>query len=208
MTMENTHLKPYSIAKRPRLTLIALFLSLFVLLGLVASASAQENTRISGIGYFDDTGLCDDEVYDAEGDSPDFAVVLEGDLEGCQYVFVDSWSCMPSYVYHETGTEMYVLDGANGTGTFRTTYFFRGKFEGCTPEGFPGGAEIFGFCQHPIVAGSGTGTYEGVTGRLHFRDDVDAGNFPYTGNLKWLSGPQAIFNAFNSLTASSTGDGC
>ena len=208
MTLENTQLQPYRIVKNPRLTLIAIMLSLFVLLGFVASASAEGNNRISGIAYFDADGICNDEVYDAEGDAPDFAMWFEGDLVGCQYVFVDSWSCTPSNVYHESGTETYVIDGPYGEGTFQTTYIFRSKFTGCTPEGFPDGAEIFGFCQHPIVAGSGTGDYEGVTGRLMLRDDVEAGNFPYTGNLKWSSGAQASFNAYQSWAASDSDDGC
>jgi hypothetical protein len=187
MTLGNirTHLKPHNTAKGHRGTLIAVFLSLFVLMGLVASASAQGTVQISGIGYVDESGLCNDSPVDAQGDTPDFATVLDGDLAGCQYVFVDSWSCTPSGVYQEWGTEYYVVDGTYGEGTFRTTYFFKGKFEGCTAEGFPDGAEIFGFCQHPIVAGTGTNAYEGVTGRLHFQDDVEAGNFPYTGHLKW-----------------------
>lgn len=210
MILKNTptYLKTHTIAKRPRITLMAVVLSLFVLLGVAASASAQGNNRISGIGYFDDSGVCDDAVFDADGDSPDFAVVLDGDLVGCQYVFIDSWSCTPSHVYHEGGTEMYVLDGPYGEGTFRTTYFFRSKYEGCTPEGFPDGAEIFGFCQHPIIDGSGTGDYDGVTGRLHFQDDVTNGTYPYTGNLKWSSGEQASFNTYNRLAASSADGGC
>lgn len=187
--------------------LLALILGLFVVTGAVASVSANGTTHISGIGYLDETGVCDAEVYDADGDSPDFATLMTGDLEGCQYVFVDSWSCTPSGNYHEEGTEYYVVDGEYGSGTFRTTYFFRSKFEGCTPEGFPDGAEIHGFCQHPIVAGSGTGDYEGVTGRLHFKDDVDAGNFPYTGNLKWGSGKQASFSSTSIMASGATSPG-
>ena len=208
MKLENSQLKPYGLAKKSRISLIALMLSLFVLLGFVASASADGNNRISGIAYFDDTGICNDEVYDADGDSPDFAMWFEGDLVGCQYVFVDSWSCTPSNVYHESGTETYVIDGPYGEGTFQTTYIFRSKFTACTPEGFPDGSEIRGFCQHPIVAGSGTGDYEGVTGRLHLQDDVAAGNFPYTGNLKWSSGAQASFNAYQSLMSGASDGGC
>jgi hypothetical protein len=43
---------------------------------------------------------------------------------------------------------------------------------------------IFERCQHPIVEGSGTGIYEGVSGRLDFRNDVEAGNYPYKGHLR------------------------
>jgi hypothetical protein len=45
------------------------------------------------------------------------------------------------------------------------------------------GVALFG--QHPIVEGSGTGILEGVTGRLYFKDDVEAGTFPYRGHLQF-----------------------
>jgi hypothetical protein len=47
------------------------------------------------------------------------------------------------------------------------------------------GAEIFGRCQHPIVNGSGEGVFSGVTGRLDMKDDIEAGNYPYRGHLKF-----------------------
>jgi hypothetical protein len=98
-------------------------------------------------------------------------------LVGCVYVTIDTAERSPSGTYRETGTEYYVIDGGNfGTGTFSTTYGFSDKFE-------DSGAEIFGRCQHPITAGSGTGDFAGVTGRLYFKDDVAAGNFPLTGHL-------------------------
>ena len=164
-----------------RITLAVVVMVSLVFIGFVAPAHAGGAIRISGIGYFDETGVCDD----PEGAGADFATVMTGDLEGCQYVFVTSYECSPSGTYREEGTEVYVIDGPYGQGTFSTTYFFRAKFEGCSPDGGFVGAEIMGFCQHPIVAGSGTDDYEGVTGRLHFQDDVVAGNFPYTGHLRW-----------------------
>lgn len=153
--------------------------------GFVVPVSAAGATQISGIGYVPAEGECTDNVTNEAGQPYDFATRLEGDVEGCQYVFVETYECSPSGTYRETGTEIYIVDGPYGQGTFSTTYFFRGKFEGCSPDGGFVGAEIMGFCQHPIVAGSGTGDYEGVKGRLHFKDDVAAGNFPYTGHLKW-----------------------
>jgi hypothetical protein len=39
--------------------------------------------------------------------------------------------------------------------------------------------EMVGRCQHPIIEASGTGVFEGLTGRLDIMDDVAAGNFPY-----------------------------
>jgi hypothetical protein len=29
------------------------------------------------------------------------------------------------------------------------------------------------------------GDFEGVTGRFDIKDDLDAGNFPYKGHLRW-----------------------
>lgn len=147
-----------------------------VLLLLVVPVNAAGATQVSGIGRFADEGEC----TDPEGAGSDFASVLEGDLDGCVYVTVETWSCTPSGVYLETGTEIFVVESSDGrSGTFSTTYRFSAKFEDCA--GLTG--QIFGRCQHPIVAGSGTEDFEGVTGRIDFKDDVAAGNFPYTGHL-------------------------
>ena len=73
----------------------------------------------------------------------------------------------------ETGIDIYVGEGDEGM--FSTTYRFTAKYEDC-PNLVD---EIFGRCQHPITAGSGTSNFEGVTGRLDFKDDIEAGNFPY-----------------------------
>ncbi len=181
----DTNDKLISTQTRLRLTIVAVVISLIWLIGFVASVSAGGATQISGIGYAPADGECADNVTNEAGQPYDFSTKLEGDLVGCQYVFVTSYECSPSGTYREEGTEIYVIDGPFGQGTFSTTYFFRAKFEGCSPDGGFVGAEIRGFCQHPIVADSGTGDYEGVTGRLHFKDDVNAGNFPYTGHLKW-----------------------
>jgi hypothetical protein len=45
--------------------------------------------------------------------------------------------------------------------------------------------EIFGRCKHPIVEGSGTGIYEGVSGQLFFKDNVETGTFSYRGHLRY-----------------------
>ena len=137
-------------------------------------------TQISGIGYFDEVGECNSSL----GQGSDFALIMTGDLAGCLYVFIDEYECSPSGTYREQGRELFVGMYNGQYGTFRTTYKFHAKYEGCS-EGFPVGAEIFGRCQHPIVKGSGTGVFSGVTGRLDFKDDIEAGNFPYRGHLKF-----------------------
>ncbi len=136
------------------------------------SASAQEVTRISGVGYFDVDDECDSGSVGA-----DFALIMTGDLVGCLYVFVETAEYTPSGTYMETGTELFVGAG----GSFETEYRFEAKYE--DPANLIG--EIFGRCQHKIVEGSGTGVFDGVAGRIDFKDDIEAGNFPYRGSLQF-----------------------
>src|SRR5215210_309467 len=136
-------------------------------------ALAGGATQISGVGFYADEETCDD----PEGEGADYAVVMYGDLEGCLYTFVETAVSSPSGTYRETGREIFVGWWGDETGTFETTYRFEAKYG---PAG-----EIFGRCQHPIVVGSGTGIFEGVTGILFFKDDIEVGNFPYRGHLRW-----------------------
>ena len=46
------------------------------------------------------------------------------------------------------------------------------------------GSEVHGRCQHPIAAGSGTGGFEGASGRADFKDEVTTGRFFYRGQIK------------------------
>jgi hypothetical protein len=167
-----------------RLTLLTLTtLAVVALIGVVSRAPspalAEGATQISGIAFFDEGGTCDDP--DPEGEVPNFALIMTGDLEGCLYTFVDSAKSSPSGTYRETGTERFVATEEDGTvvGTFETTYRFEAKYEDVTDPA----TEIFGRCQHPIVEGSGTGIFEGVSGQLFFKDDVEARNFLYRGHL-------------------------
>ena len=142
------------------------------------SANNSGATQIAGIGYYASAGECDNLNPPAT-----FALKLTGDFTGCLYVFVDDYECSPSGTYREEGREYFVGTYNGQSGTFWTTYKFEAKYEDC--DGGPLGAEIFGRCQHPIVAGSGTGVFNGVTGRLDFKDDIEAGNFPYRGHLRF-----------------------
>lgn len=163
------------------LVMIAL-IAAFALFSNAHIANAAGAEQISGIAYFDDIGACDDPITNEAGASPDFALVMTGDLEGCLYTFVETSTCSPGGVYKETGNEIYVGDGAPGNdGTFSTTYKFTAKFEDC-PNLL---GQVWGRCQHPIAANSGTGDYEGVRGRFNIEDDLVAGNFPYTGHLQF-----------------------
>ena len=143
------------------------------------SAKTEGATQISGVGFYAATGECNSPL----GQGAAFAIKMTGDLEGCIYTFIDDFECSPSGTYREEGRELFIGTYNGETGTFWTGYKFEGKYEGCPKDGDPLGAEIFGRCQHPIVKGSGTGVFEGVTGRLDFKDDIEAGNFPYRGHL-------------------------
>ena len=151
-------------------TLLALILA-------APAALAGGATQISGVGIYGDDVTCDDPA----GEDADYSVeFLTGALEGgCLYTFVETAVSSPSGTYRETGTELFVA--SDGSSTFETTYRFEAKYEDPTDPA----TEIFGRCQHPIVKGSGTGKYEGVTGILLLKDDIEAGNFPYRGHLRY-----------------------
>ena len=136
--------------------------------------------QMSGIGFYATAGECD---YESQGAA--YAIRMTGDLEGCLYAFIDEFECSPSGTYREEGRELFVGTYNGQFGTFWTTYKFEAKYEGCAENGSPLGAEILGRCQHPIIENSGTGDFEGVTGRLDFKDDIEAGNFPYRGHLRF-----------------------
>jgi hypothetical protein len=163
-------------------------LAAVALIGVVSTAPspalAQGATQISGVAVFDDP--LDPACNDPEGAGPppaDYALIMDGDgdLEGCLYTFVETTDCSPSGTYRETGTELFVGEYNGEVGTFRTTYKFEAKYEDC--PNLVG--EIFGRCQHPIVEGSGTGRFEGVSGRLDFKDEVETGEFLYRGHLRF-----------------------
>jgi hypothetical protein len=141
-------------------------------------ALAGGATQVSGVGFYADEQTCDD----PEGVGANYALILYGDLEDCLYTFVETAKSSPSGTYRETGREVFVA--SDGSGTFKTTYRFEAKYEDLDDPA----TEIFGRCQHPIVKGSGTGVFEGVTGILFFKDVIEAGNdpyFPYRGHLRY-----------------------
>ncbi len=142
----------------------------------VTQARTVGATQISGVAFF-----AGGECTDPDGLGSDLALRMTGDLAGCHYVFVATAECSPSGTYRETGTEIFVGQYNGQPGTFRTTYRFNAKYEDCANLA----GEKVGRCEHPVIASSGEGVFEGVTGRIDFKDDVAAGNFPYTGHLRW-----------------------
>jgi hypothetical protein len=142
-----------------------------------ASALAMGATQFSGTAYWPTEGQC----VDPEGAGADYAVHMTGDLEGCHYTFVETAMWSPSGAYNETGHEIFVGAYKGEPGTFKTTYRFTAKYTNTSDY-----IEVEGRCQHPLIAGEGTGVFEGMTGRLDMRDNVVAGvalDFPYRGFL-------------------------
>jgi hypothetical protein len=184
--------KEIGIMKR-RLALLTLTtLAAVAIIGVVSTAPspalAEGATQISGDARFAEMGECPIPIDpDEPGAGANYALVMTGDLVGCLYTFVDETTqSSPSGTYRETGTETfvgsYMGEPVGEPGTFETTYRFEAKYEDVGP---PPTGEIFGRCQHPIVEGSGTGGFEGVSGRLDFKDDVETGEFFYRGHLRF-----------------------
>jgi hypothetical protein len=139
-------------------------------------ALAGGATQISGDAVLDELDTCDSASVGA-----DYALLMHGALEGCLYTFVGPAKSSPSGTYLETGRELFVGSYLGESGTFETTYRFEAKYEDVANLS----GEIFGRCQHPIVEGSGTGIFEGVSGQLFFKDEVETGTFFYRGHLRW-----------------------
>ena len=155
--------------------LVVLFVGLMVALSAPASAATNQ---ISGVGMFDTAGQCQDPPTGYE----DFTRVMTGSLQGCWYtnIVTATDNGTPSGVYQERGKEVFVGSLNGGPeGTFTTTYKFTSKWD---PD-VSTGSEVHGRCEHPIVVGSGTGGFQGATGRVDFKDDVVTGEFLYRGHI-------------------------
>ena len=155
-------------------TLIALATSVYI---APLQAHAEGATQISGIGSYAASGQC----TDREGQGADYALTMTGAFSGCHYIFVKSAQCSPGGAYFEAGTETFVGRYHGEFGTFMTNYVFTATYRDCPKLA----GEIAGRCQHPIVDGSGTGIFVGVSGRFDMKDDVEVGNFPYRGLLSF-----------------------
>ncbi len=158
-----------------RFTMLAMVVAMLIV--SASPAVANGNVQLEALGAPGDFTVCDD----PEGAGSDFPILIEGDLDGCLYQFFGPGVWHPSNTYKETGTEVFVGCLADGVtcGTFTTTYLFTAKY---ADQEFNG--QKWGRCQHPIIEGSGTGDFEGATGRLDFKDNVDAGNFDMRGHIK------------------------
>ena len=162
-----------------RWPLLGMVMACVMAMGLVAPANAAGTTQISGSGFYETKGECGTPPA-GFADYP--GLVVKGDLKGC--IYTDVLTAMnlgaPSGIYLETGREIFVGSLNNGPkGTFQTTYRFESKWN---PD-VSTGVEVKGRCQHPIVAGSGTGGFAGATGRLDLKDEVSTGMYFYRGHI-------------------------
>lgn len=159
-------------------TVRRLAFAVLLLAGLLLAVPAQAADQLSGTASFDASPGTDCPPAPAPYD--DYAaLVLTGSLEGCWYTDVLAARTTPSGVYLESGEELFVgrLDGG-AVGTFTTVYKFEAKYA-------PSGAELKGRCQHPLVAGSGTGGFAGATGRVDFKDIIgDPVTYVYRGHIR------------------------
>lgn len=159
-----------------RFAFLSVTIVALIALIIPSTVLARGAIQISGIAYWPTGDQC---TTDPEGAGSNYAVWMTGSLEGCHYTFVETAVCSPGGAYNETGHEIFVGEYNGQTGTFETTYRFTAKYNDCTNF-----VEKVGRCQHPIIEGSGTGVFTGMTGRLDFKDDIAAGNFPYRGHLR------------------------
>lgn len=146
-------------------------------IGAPRSVQAAATTQLAGTAT---------PAADCGGQTSAFTMTMTGSLEGCWYTH--GWEVLkntPAGTYFERGTETFVgclvADGVQlACGTIDTTYQFSAKYA-------PSGEQLRGRCQHPFVAGSGTGGFKGATGRVDMRDDVANGVANFRGHITLAS---------------------
>lgn len=160
-------------SRKPIVHVLLALLFVAASLATAAPARAAGNTQISGTGMFVSTAEC-------SADSPNVypPIKMSGGLVGCWYTDkVEVLHFTDNGAYQELGTETFVGCLADGTtcGTFSTTYKFTAKYAA-------DGSELHGHCEHKLV--SGTGDFSGITGQVNFKDNVQTGDFTYTGHFQ------------------------
>lgn len=162
--------------------LAVLFIVVVGLIVALAAPGSAATNQLSGVAVFDTTGVCPEPPtgYEDFTDLP--PLVMTGSLDGCWYtkILTTKDNGAPSGIYQERGEEVFVGSLNGGPeGTFAATFKFTSKWD---PD-VSTGSEVHGRCQHPIVAGSGTGRFAGATGRVDFKDEVTTGEFLYRGHI-------------------------
>lgn len=140
--------------------------------GLASPAAlAGGATQISGTGA----------AIECDAMPAEYVIPITGDLEGCLYGTALSARLSEGGTYLERDHEVFVGTYQGESGTFEVDAVYTAKFAG---EVFAS-PQHFGRCQHPIITGTGTGVFDGVSGRLDFKDDVEQGTYEYRGHLRF-----------------------
>lgn len=163
--------------KRKTTTLTLALLAAAALLSVASPAMAAGSIQVSGQTA---DALCDAPPAGYESYT-DYAFAIEGDLAGCVYGQITVARFHEgSGAYQERANEVFTgyWNGQHGTVEMIENYTAKAGADNAT-------GLYFARCKHPIVAESGTGVFDGVTGRLDFKDDTDAGTAAYTGHLRW-----------------------
>lgn len=145
------------------------------LLGSSASAGSGA-MQIEGQTDFQECSAPPAGYEDSQDPDTGYSFHLSGDLNGCLYGVITEGRLHESGTYQEVADEIFVSD-ENSADTFEMTEFYTAKFT----SDF---SLIFARCKHPIITGSGTGYFDGISGRLDFKDDVETGVADYKGHLK------------------------
>ena len=145
----------------------------------VSAAPAAKNVHFSGVGIPGGPG---DYGCTANPDGvPTYVILMTGDLEGCIYGYELSYKELPNGIF-QTRDHEYFFGTFNGkSGSWEMDEHFTSKWNA-------DGSQKYGRCQHPIIKGTGTGDFTGVTGRVDFKDDVDLGVANYRGHVKIPNG--------------------
>jgi len=163
--------------KRKRMALTLALLAGAALLSVASPAMAAGSTQVSG------------QIGGASCDAPpagyeayvDYSFAIEGSLEGCVHGEVTIARFHEgSGTYQERANEVFTGYWNGQHGTFEMIENYTAKAGADNVTGL-----YFARCKHPIVTGSGMGAFEGVSGRLDFKDDTVAGTAAYTGHLRW-----------------------
>ena len=162
--------------------------ALIAILAFAGTSLAEGTTlRVSGIQAPNATAPGDQcyELDPATGQPPAAANAIAGSLIGCWFLDVYTpGPTSPGGILHATGAEHFVgcLDirqegrctGDDPAGTLALSARFEFKVVN--------NQEIWGRCQHQIL--SGTGAFQGATGKIDFHDNVTNGTSSYRG---WIN---------------------
>ena len=170
-----------TVARRSAIAVTVALSGAIALAGFGSTAAAAGATQVSGSTTAEECTAPPAGFEASQDPSTGYAFAVDGDLEGCLYgVITVARFHEGGMTYQERADEIFVRS-ADPDDTFRMTESYTAKLD---PDNTTTGL-FFARCKHPIVAGSGTGAFEGVSGRLDFKDDVVAGAADYTGHLRF-----------------------